>query len=148
MQKHILKITVLMVGIFLFFHAQSLRAQSAGTMMSGGNIKGQTYETIIHISDITNAPIWLTNQDNPPLAIRRAEHMAANALPDSVGDISGWSSGNITLMDFGNGHWLYHIPFQGPTYQSPDKLTTWASSVTVFVTMSGEAFGPKPWPKK
>jgi hypothetical protein len=148
MQKHIFTISVLTAIILSFIHAQPLWAQGSGTMMSSGNIKGQSYETIIHISDITNSPIWLTNQDNPPLAARRAERLAAKALADSVGGISGWSPGNITLMDFGNGHWLYQIPFSGPTYQSPDKSTTWESDVTVFVTMSGKAFGPEPWPGK
>lgn len=48
MQKRFLKITVLVVGIFLFFHAQSLKAQSAGAMMSSGTIKGQSYDGDFH----------------------------------------------------------------------------------------------------
>jgi hypothetical protein len=146
MQKHILKITVLMVGIILLCHAQFLRAQDAGVMMSGGDINGKNYMTIIHFSDITNAPIWATNEDNPPLAVRRAEQLAVKALGDSVGSKSEWTPDSITLKHGGKGHWVYQIQlFGAPTNMPPDE---WKSGVTVFVTMSGKVFLPKPWPRK
>lgn len=148
MQKHIFTIPVLAMVLLSLVQAQQLCAQNPGVMTSSGNINGQSYETIIHISDITNAPVWLTNQDDPPLAVRSAVRLAQKTLAASLGDISEWRSGNITLMDFSHGHWLYQVPFSGPTYLSPDKSATEESDVTVFVTMSGKVFGPELWPKK
>lgn len=129
----------------------------AGEMRISGDVKGHNYETIVHISDVTNAPIWSPERDNPPLAVRDAERLARKGLARTVWDLKGWTRDEITLLEYpipfrdpalpSAGYWIYSFHFFGPGYPAPkeDKYAaTYGSQLTVIVLMNGKAVCPEP----
>ena len=123
---------------------------NAGTMWASGDVMGRSYETTLLLSDVTNAPVWAANQDNPPLSVRKAERLATKSLAGTLGSLNGWKRANdITLCEYleGQGYWIYQFQFDGPTYQLPNGSTS-RSLLTVFVMMNGKVVGPQPWKRK
>ena len=128
-------------------------SRNAGSMWTSGDVLGQNYMTKVSLSDVTNAPVWATNQDNPPLSMRQAERLATKALAKTLGNVTGWERADqiFVLWEYpgslGQGYWIYEFQFRGPTYQNSNGSTS-QSSLTFFVMMSGKVVGPEPWKPK
>ena len=118
-----------------------------GSVMSYyGNVLGQPYKTDVRSSDITNAPAWSFQTENPPVSVREATQLAAKSLTETLGSLKNWNRQDITLMEWPEGYWIYRIDFQGPLYSLQTNLPSMKSesSLTVFVLMNGKVICPKP----
>jgi hypothetical protein len=117
------------------------------TIMFSGDVQGNQYISVVRSADATNAPRWSADRGNPPVAVGEAARLAAKGLAKTLGDLAGWSRGDITLHEWpgsGRGYWFYQIEFQGPTYTRSNTQFKSGSKLTVLVLMNGRVICPKP----
>lgn len=126
-------------------HRSTVALPVGAVMMFSGDVMGHQCESVVRWADVTNAPIWSASRGNPPVSVRDAARLAAKSMAESLGDLKGWSQGDITLHEWpGKGYWTYQIKFDGPAYTIPNSTLKSQSQATVVVLMNGQVFCPKP----
>jgi hypothetical protein len=98
--------------------------------------KSQTYSFNLPEGEIANSPIWLENQNSPPLAPRKAIQLAQARLQEITNN--GWRFESVRLEPIDTqGHWIYRVIF---SRNAPPDAMEWldeAQSDTVPVLMNG-----------
>ena len=127
--------TFIIATVFSAVASFTVLTNAAGTMMLMGQNLGHQYWCTVPSTDVTNAPTWATERDNPPVSVREAVRLATKGLAETLGDVKDWHRQDIVLQEWPvKGYWVYEITFGGP---SPGSV------MTVVVLMNGHVICPK-----
>ena len=125
--------------ITLFLFATALHAGVFTNYEVNSYAAGKKFVSTVTGERVLKTPVWRVDADSPPLAPRKAEHLATAKFQQLISDTKDWKLQGITLEDAGDGlHWVYVIQFtQAGTWSGP------APFLKVIVLMDGTVVEPK-----
>ena len=104
---------------------------------------GQRFEFRVTWALLEATPIWPAQEPHPPLAARRAIHIATNYLAQLVDEAERWRLEEVCLEPLGrtvSGFWVYAVRFSG--FHPPGVSDGAVPTMRVIVLMNGETIEP------
>lgn len=111
------------------------RAQDDAVASFNGFHDGRQFEFTVTSAHLENSPEWAGEQDNPPLAPRRALAIASEYLPRLVTNAEKWRAGTIRLHPVRD-KWIYVVEFS-------ERRQGVQAAFVIIVLMNGEVVEPK-----
>ena len=111
-------------------------------------VKTNRYDFTVTDAEMAKTPVWREQDDDPPLAARKALRLARTRLAELVTDSKDWTLDALSLCEWHDGrHWYYLARFQAPL--PAGGLNGMPVSMRIPVLMSGEVVKPQVsrWPK-
>jgi hypothetical protein len=96
---------------------------------------GKQFEFTVTPAHLENSPEWPGEQDNPPLAARRALAIASDYLPKLVTNVEKWEARAIRLHPVRE-KWIYVVEFS-------ERREGVQAAFVIVVLMNGEVVEPK-----
>jgi hypothetical protein len=110
-------------------------------MHPGGKADAKQFEFNVTDEDVGKTPVWPSDSSTPPLSPRHAGEIAQKQLEQFVLDRTKWRLFQITLVDWGEQHWLYIVHFE--RQYPPDLAVFGGDYFEIPVLMSGAVLQPK-----
>jgi hypothetical protein len=110
-------------------------AQDDAVASFNGFHDGKQFDFTVTSAHLANSPEWLGEQDNPPLAARRALTIASDYLPKLVTNAEKWEARAIRLCPVRD-RWVYAVEFS-------ERREGVQAGFVIVVLMNGEVVEPK-----
>ena len=126
-----------MQGLLLMAVLMLAQVETTFTVEYGG----KKYEFRISDQELQRTPAWPANQENPPLAARRAIDSASKELAALLPNGKDWRLYEVTLRQIEN-RWVYLVTFLEPL-RADGAGRQLSSGFQIPVLMNGVAVMPR-----
>ena len=131
----------IILASLVFCVGTSVAEEGQTALLAGGKADPKQFNFKVTRADVINTPAWQPASATPPLSPQRASEIAQKQLEQFVLDRTKWRLHEISLIDFGEHHWVYVVHFT--RQYPPDLAVTFGDYFEIPVLMSGAVSKPK-----